>query len=65
MSYSDLLGTNIWQFRTEVPSENLNSSAKINFETSIVNLTYSFRFGNDQLRKQKRKSSAQEEKERF
>ena len=56
MSYSDLLGTNIWQFRTEVPSENLNSSAKINFETSIVNLTYSFRFGNDQLRKQKRKS---------
>ena len=66
VSYSDMLNTNIMRWAADIPSENLNTSAKIDFETRILNVTWSLNFGNNKLKgRRSDKTSSKEEQDRL
>jgi len=66
ISYSDIFGTNKWKWTSDIPSENLDTMAYIDFETTVVNVTYTVNFGNNKLRSKKsNKSRSNEEQERL
>lgn len=53
LSYSDILQTNKWSFIADIPSENLHTSNYLDFETTILNVTYTKNFGNNKLKGRK------------
>lgn len=66
ISCSDIFGTNKWEATTSVPEENLDTRFFLDFETTVVNVTYSRNFGNSKLRnKQSRKTASKEEQDRL
>jgi len=66
LSYSDIFETNKWTFYANIPSENLDTSAYLDFETTVVNITYTLNFGNNMLKaKRSAKSGSKEEQERL
>lgn len=66
VSYSDILNTNKFRWATNIPSENLDTSAKLDFETRILTATWSLNFGNNKLRgRRSGKSGSKEEQDRL
>ena len=66
VSYSDIFGTNKWRWGAYLPSENLDTSAKLDFETTIVNATYLLNFGNNKLKARKAgKTGSKDEQDRL
>jgi hypothetical protein len=66
LAYSDMLGQNKWDAKAHVPDENIDSSFFVDFETTIVSITYTMNFGNSKLRsKQARKTASTEEQSRL
>ncbi len=49
-----------------LPSENLDTSAKLDFETTILNATYLLNFGNNKLKARKSgKTGSKDEQDRL
>jgi len=66
ISFSDIFETNKWEFHTEIPEEDLNTDLRIDMETTVVTVTYSLNFGNNQLKaKRSGKTSSKEEQDRL
>jgi len=66
ISYGDMLATNKWKFDAQIPSENLDTTAYLDFETTVVNITYSLNFGNNKLKgKKSAKTGSREEQNRL
>ncbi len=63
---SDIFGNNKWRWVTYIPSQNLDTNLKLDFETTILYITYSLNFGNTKLKeKGPRKSGSKEERQRL
>lgn len=66
VSYSDILDTNKFRLAAYIPDENLDTSAKLDFETRILNATWSLNFGNNKLKgRRSGKSGSKEEQDRL
>jgi outer membrane receptor protein involved in Fe transport len=66
LSYSDIFKTNRYKLTSDIPSENLNTRIYLDFETSIVTITYARNFGNNKLRaKKSNKTGSVEEQNRL
>jgi len=66
VSYSDILNTSKWRWATDIPDENLDTNAKIDFETRVLNVTWSLNFGNNKLKgRRSGKTSSKEEQDRL
>jgi hypothetical protein len=66
VSYSDIFGTNKYRFLANIPSENLDTDARLDFETTILNITYTQNFGNNKLKgRRSGKSGSKEERDRL
>jgi hypothetical protein len=66
VSYSDILGMNKWNTSAKFPSDNLDTTQHVDFDRTIMNITYSKTFGNSRLKSKKRdKTASSEEQERF
>jgi len=66
VSYSDMFATNKWQWDADIASENLNTTTYLNFETTVVNGTYTLNFGNNKLKgKRQGKTGSKEEQDRL
>jgi hypothetical protein len=66
VSYSDVLNTNKFRWDADIPSENLDTSAKVDFETRILNITWSLNFGNDKLKRRRSgKTGSKDEQDRL
>ncbi len=66
ISYNDMFGTNKMRMITNLPSENLDTYAKLDFETTILNVTYTLNFGNNKLKgRRSGKTGSKEEQERL
>lgn len=66
VSYNDIFGTNKYRFLANIPSENLDTDARLDFETTILNVTYTQNFGNNKLKgRRSGKSGSKEERERL
>ena len=66
LSYSDIFGTNKWGFTANIPEENLDTYAKLDFETTVLNVTYMLNFGNNKLKGKKGgKTGSKEEQDRL
>lgn len=64
VSYSDILAMNKWDFSAKIPSENLDTTHYVDFETTIVNITYSKTFGNNKLKSKKRGTTGSSEEQK-
>lgn len=66
VSYGDILSTNKWDWSADIPAENLDTNVYIDFETTVVNVTWLVNFGNDKLRgKKSRRTASKEEQDRL
>lgn len=66
LSYSDIFGTNKWNWVADIPAENLDTSVYLDFETTIVNVTWQMNFGNHKLKsKRTRRTASKEEQDRL
>ena len=66
LSYSDIFGTNKWGFSANLPEENLDIYTKLDFETTILSVTYMLNFGNNKLKGKKGgKTGSKEEQDRL
>ena len=66
LSYSDILGTNKWRWSANIPEENLDTYAKLDFETTVLSVTYMLNFGNNKLKgKKDGKTGSKEEQGRL
>lgn len=64
LAYNDILKTQNWDFRTYIPEENLNIRTHVDFDNSVIRLTYSTTFGNKKLKVNKRETTGSEEEQR-
>jgi len=65
-SFSDMFNTNKFRWAAYLPSENLDTSAKLDFETRILNVTWSLNFGNNKLKgKRSGKTGSKDEQDRL
>jgi hypothetical protein len=65
LSMDDMLYTNIWKIKTNLPNENLYSTIFYDWHNQFVRLTYSRNLGNSGLRSVKLKSGSNEERGRI
>ena len=66
ISYTDIFGTNKWKWGGTIPSEKLNTTSYVDFETTIPTITYSVNFGNNKLKEKRlRNTGSKEEQERL
>lgn len=65
-SYTDIFGTNKWKWGGTIPSEKLTTTSYVDFETTILALTYTVNFGNNMLKEKRlRQAGSKEEQERL
>lgn len=61
-----MFATNKWTTTVRIPEENLDTYFLLDFETTVLNVTYTMNFGNDKLKaKQARKAASREEQDRL
>lgn len=66
VSYSDMFATNKWELGVKIPSENLDTTGYLDFETTVVNVTYTLNFGNNKLKAKKAgKTGSKQEQDRL
>ena len=66
VSYSDIFATNKWDWSSDIPAENLDTRLYLDFETTVVNVTWLKNFGNHKLRgKKSRRTASREEQDRL
>jgi Outer membrane protein beta-barrel family/Carboxypeptidase regulatory-like domain len=65
LSMDDILNTNYWRIKTNIPEKNLNSYFNYHFHNQFTRLTYSQNFGNKKLKSIKLKSGSEEERGRI
>jgi hypothetical protein len=66
LSYSDMFATNKWEWSSDIPAENLDTRLYLDFETTIVNVTWLKNFGNHKLRGRKSgRTASKEEQDRL
>jgi hypothetical protein len=64
LAMDDILYTNNWRIKTNVPRDNLNEFFKYDFHTQFIRLVYTRNFGNNKLRSLQLKSASEEERAR-
>jgi hypothetical protein len=66
LSYSDMFNTSKFRWSASLPSENLDTAAKLDFETRILNVTWSLNFGNNKLKgRRSGKTGSKDEQDRL
>ncbi len=61
----DILYTNKWRIKANVPQDNLNAYFKYDFHNQFIRLSYTRNFGNNKLQSVKLKSASEEERARI
>ena len=65
LNLSDAFLTSIWHLSANIPELNIKSSAILNFEPRVLRFTYAHTFGNNKLKKErKRETGSDEERKR-
>jgi hypothetical protein len=64
LAMDDILYTNNWRIKTNVPQDNLNEYFKYDFHNQFIRLVYTRNFGNNKLRSLQLKSASEEERAR-
>jgi hypothetical protein len=64
LAMDDILDTNYWRIKTNMPQNNLDTSFNYNFHNQFIRLSYSRTLGNNRLRTIKLKSGSEEERGR-
>ena len=64
LSIDDILDTNTWRIKTNLPEDNLDIYFKYNWHNRFLRLSYNYTFGNKKLRTVKMKTGAESERSR-
>lgn len=64
LAMDDILDTNYWRIKTDMPQNNLDANFNYNFHNQFIRLSYSRKLGNNRLRSVKLKSGSEEERGR-
>ena len=64
LAIDDILYTDIWRLETKLPENNLDFYFDYNWHNQFVRVTYTYNFGNTELRSTKLKSGSEEERQR-